>query len=108
MVPRPEDRRQAQRRYYKTQAICQKGKDGLGDVVTGQLLNLSTSGAQVLVRAGFDANEEFYLALVNPRRQTIAELYSTVRWRQPEGPGVLRIGVAFDRLLTDEELSAVV
>jgi hypothetical protein len=108
VLPRPEDRRQAQRRYYKTQAICHKGKDGLGDVVTGQLLNLSAAGAQVLVRAGFDENEELYLALVNPRRQTIAELHGAVRWRQPEGPGVLRIGIAFDRLLTDEELSAVV
>jgi hypothetical protein len=102
-----DNRRQAARRMYKTQAFCQKGFDGLGDILPGQLVNVSQSGAQVLVRGEFADGEVFYLALLNPRRQTIADVRSTVRWCSEEAPGVRRIGLEFVRPLTDEELGAV-
>jgi hypothetical protein len=103
----PENRRLAPRRMYKTQAFCQKGRDGLGEMLACQLLNLSNDGAQVLVRGEFSDGDVFYLALLSPRRQTIADVKSTVRWRAEEAPGVLRIGLSFDRQLTDDELATV-
>lgn len=108
MIVNPENRRQADRRYFKTTAMCQRGRNGLGEIVTSTILNVSATGAQLLVRGNFDENEEFYLALVSPRRTTIAELKSTVRWRKPEGPSVFRLGVSFDRPLTDGEIAEVV
>jgi hypothetical protein len=107
MADRAEDRRQAPRRFYKTQAVCQKGQDGLGEVVTGQIINISAKGAHVLVRGDFESNETFFLALVNPRRETIAEIRGTVCWCEREGPGVFRIGVEFDGTLTDKQLTNV-
>lgn len=105
---RPDDRRQARRRFYKTQAMCHRGRDGLSELVTGQILDLSAGGARVLVRGEFADDEFLYLALVNPRRDTVAEISARVCRREQEGPGVMRIGVAFERPLTNDEFDAVV
>ena len=104
-LPRPEDRRAATRHFYKIQAICQKGPQGLDDAIHARILNLSTTGAQLIVRVSFEPGEEFFLALVSSRRKTIADLKSTVRWLQSEGPGFSRIGVSFEQDLDAVELS---
>lgn len=104
----PENRRGAVRRFKRTTVICQRGEDGLGPIVSGQILNISLTGAMILVKTDFAQDEAFFFVLVNARRQTIAEVRCVIRWRKLEAPGVHRLGVHFDRPLTAEELAQVV
>lgn len=101
------DRRALPRRNFKTLALCQRGENGLGEIVTGHLLDVSTGGASLLVRYHFKEGEVFYLAFVNSQRETIADCRSTVRWQRNEAPGVFRMGVMFDQPLTDEEVANI-
>lgn len=107
--PQPtfEEMRGAARRYFRTSVYCHRGVDGLGEVISGQLLNVSTTGALVLARDLFAIDEVFYLALVNSRRETLAERRCRVVRFTPEGEEACRIGVSFEVPLEDDILTRI-
>ena len=84
----PEDRRRAERRYYRIHVICQRGPEGLDEILNAQLLNVSTTGAQIIANGAFDKDERFYLAMVNAMRETVAERHCTIHWQKEEAPRV--------------------
>jgi hypothetical protein len=101
------NRRKAERRYYKTTIFLHKGEHGLGQVITGQLLNVSTTGVAVLARGEFEPREELYLALLDPRRETITEVRGTIQWIREEAAGVVRCGIWFHKNLTNEQVARI-
>lgn len=100
----PEDRRGFPRRQYKTIAVVYRSDDGIS---TGQVLNVSLTGAMILIRGVFDDREVVHLVLQGIRKQAVMQTAATIRWRHEEGGDVFRIGVKFHRRLSDKELSSV-
>lgn len=104
---RSGERRAAPRHLYKTAPVVHRGPRGLSEGTTGQLLNISTTGAQILIRGEFSPDEQIVLALLSYKRQPIVELAARIRWRQVEARGVERLGIDFSRPLSADELAQV-
>lgn len=107
MNQKTPERRQDERRFFKTTVICTTGGKGSENTLFGQVVNVSSSGAQILCKADIRSGEELDLTFLNERRETIANVRSAVVWHHPEGPGAFRIGVRLDRELTYEELASI-
>ncbi|MBY0587400.1 PilZ domain-containing protein [bacterium] len=108
LTTRTPERRQGQpRRYFKTTVICSMGPRGSEVTLFGQVVNLSSTGAQVLFRGDIRSGESLDLTFLNERRETIANLGAVVVWHHSEGPTAFRIGVRFDREMTYEEIASI-
>lgn len=101
------NRRRAERRFFKTTVFIHPGEQGLGPTSSGRLINVSTTGAAVLARGSFTVGEGLYLALLNPRRETIREVQGTIRWLHPVAHDVFRFGFVFTGPLTSHEVSRI-
>ncbi|MFO0948306.1 MAG: PilZ domain-containing protein [Planctomycetota bacterium] len=102
-----ENRRQAERRYFRSTVILHPGSQGLGNLSTGHLLNVSTSGAAIMTRGTYSVGERLYLAIQNPRRETVREIQGEIRWVQHVAHDVHQFGLAFREPLTLGEISRI-
>ncbi|MBX9653269.1 PilZ domain-containing protein [bacterium] len=107
MTLHPNERRQDERRYFKTTVICSIGPRGSERTLFGQVVNISAWGVQILCKGDIQSGEELDLTFMNERRETIAEIHARVVWHHQEGPGAFRIGVRLDRELTYEEIASI-
>lgn len=103
----PIERRQDERRHFKTTVILSMGTRGKEQTLFGQVVNVSISGAQILCKADIRSGEDLDLTFLNERRETIADAKAKVVWHHVEAPGAYRIGVRLDRDLSYEELSSI-
>lgn len=102
-----DERRGSPRIKFRTLAVCQKGAHGMGEAVCAHLLDISKSGSRVLARGEFEAHEDCLFLLLSPQREAIVELKATVRWARREPYGIHRLGMAFERELTDREMGFI-
>jgi hypothetical protein len=107
MMSESNERRQGERRIFKTTVICSMGPRGSERTLFGQVVNISTSGCQLLCKGDIRSGEGLDLTFLNERRETIADTTASVVWHHQEGPGAYRIGVRFQRELTYEEISDI-
>jgi hypothetical protein len=101
------ERRQDERRHFKTTVVCQMGPRGAERAVFGQVVNISANGAQILCKGDIRSGEQIQLTFLNERRDTIADVGATVVWHRGEGPGAYRLGVNLARQLTYEEIASI-
>jgi hypothetical protein len=83
------------------------GPRAIETTLFGQVVNLSSTGAQILFKGDIRSGESLDLTFLNERRETIANLSATVVWHHAEGPAAFRIGVRFDREMTYEEIASI-
>lgn len=102
-----QERRQDERRYFKTTVACQMGPRGAERTLFGQVVNASASGAQILFDGDIRSGEEIDLTFLDERRDTIADVHGTVVWHHRETANSYRIGVQLARQLTYEEIASI-
>jgi c-di-GMP-binding flagellar brake protein YcgR len=85
----------------RTKVSCRRAG---ADPVNGQLMNLSAGGAQLIIRGSFEIGERLGLVLFSPRLELVSETDAEIRWKRPEGPGAVRLGVQFSSPLAPEQL----
>lgn len=107
MADQRHERRQDERRSFKTTVVCQMGPRGSERTLFGQVVNISTNGAQILCKGDIRSGEEIDLTFLNERRDTIAQVHARVVWHQQEGPQAFRMGVNLVRQLTYEEIASI-
>jgi PAS domain S-box-containing protein len=87
---------------------CRQTKDGLGPNVAQGLLNLSPSGACVLVSAALEPGQQVEVTLSSQGRAGPLRVSAEVTWTQPEDEGRHRAGLRFLRRLNGPELQPFV
>lgn len=102
-----QERRQDERRYFKTTVACQMGPRGQERTLFGQVVNVSANGAQILFDGDIRSGEEIDLIFLNENRDTIADVHGKVVWHHRENASSYRIGVQLARQLTYEEIASI-
>jgi PAS domain S-box-containing protein len=87
---------------------CRQVKDGPGPNVAEGLLNLSPSGACVLVRAALEPGQQVEVTLSAQDSPEPVRVSAEVTWTQPEDDGLHRAGIRFLRRLNGPELEPFV
>jgi hypothetical protein len=98
--PSPNDNRRASRRRRpkpSTRLACRCGAFGLGHDVPAVALDLSETGARLLLEEELFPGQEVELAFQSPNRPRPLKVAAEVVWCEPEPNGGFGAGVRFRR-----------
>jgi PilZ domain len=88
-------------------ATCRQGTLGAGDNLALFLVNLSVTGARLVVRESIAPGREVEVTLWTPGWSSVRRLAGRVVWTSPGMGGVRTIGIHFDEHLSDADLQVL-
>lgn len=102
-----KNRRRSLRRTARRsgKAICYKGPHDMGPDLALSLVDVSETGALLMVKATLERDQEVTLILDSPCFRRPTKFSGTVAWCMPFKPGAYCLGVQFRTSLNYEDLN---
>lgn len=100
------NRRAALRRPPKqsTRVVCYKGSIGLGRNIALSLLDISESGARLVLSAALKKKQDVLVEITSVNSVRPIKMSATVVWSMPTADGNHCVGLQFNKLLNYSEL----